>query len=169
MIGKKGLYAMSVAISAMMLTSKAAAVCPVCTVAVGAGLGISRWLGISDLVSAPWIGALLASISMWTINWAIKKGVTFRWIKEAIFSAYYLMTIIPLWISGMIGSPTNKFMGADKIIIGITIGTFLFMATEAAYEIMKKKRGGALFPFQKVVMPLGVLAAASLILNFIEK
>ena len=28
--------------------TKALAICPVCTVAVGAGIGLSRWLGIDD-------------------------------------------------------------------------------------------------------------------------
>lgn len=44
------------------------AVCPVCTVAVGAGVGFSRYLGIDDTIAGLWIGALIVSVSMWTIN-----------------------------------------------------------------------------------------------------
>ena len=35
----------------------AKAICPVCTVAVGAGIGLSRWLGIDDSITGLWIGA----------------------------------------------------------------------------------------------------------------
>jgi hypothetical protein len=34
-------------------------VCPVCTIAVAGGVGLCRYLGIDDLISGSWIGALL--------------------------------------------------------------------------------------------------------------
>jgi len=151
------------AISALVLGGKALAVCPVCTIAVGAGRGVSRWLGISDLISALWIGALLASGSMWTANWAEKKGIKFKGFRETIFAAFYALTIVSLWVSRIIGVPGNIVLGADKIIAGIAIGTAIFLATEMHYEFARKKRGKALFPFQKVIAPFGALAAASLI------
>lgn len=39
------------------LTAKAQAVCPVCTVAVGTGVGLSRWLGVDDTITGLWLGA----------------------------------------------------------------------------------------------------------------
>jgi len=149
--------------AALSLSGKAAAVCPVCTVAVGAGLGVSRWLGISDLISATWIGALLASASMWTVNWAAKKGVRFKWFREIVFASFYVLTIVSLWLSKIIGVPGNIIWGADKIIAGIALGTAIFLMAEIYYELTRKKRGKALFPFQKVVVPFGALAVASLI------
>jgi hypothetical protein len=123
---------------------------------------VSRWLGISDLISALWIGGLLASMSLWIINWMNKKKISFKWADEIIFASFYLMAIIPLWISGAIGSPLNTLFGADKIILGITAGTVVFIVTELSYENMKKKNNGrALFLFQKVVMPFAVLAVFS--------
>jgi len=47
--------------------------CPVCTVGVIAGLGLSKWLGISDAVTGIWIGALLVVMSWWTFVWFFKK------------------------------------------------------------------------------------------------
>jgi hypothetical protein len=148
---------------ALVLSGKAAAVCPVCTVAVGAGLGLSRWLGISDLISATWVGALLASASLWTVNWAAKKGVRFKGFREIVVASFYVLTIISLKISNVIGVPGNTFVGADKIILGIVIGTAIFIGTEIGYEAARKKRGKALFPFQKVVAPFIALAAVSII------
>ena len=52
--------------------------CPLCTVTVVAGLGISRLLGIDDVVSAIWIGALILSLSFVTIAWIAKKWPKLR-------------------------------------------------------------------------------------------
>ncbi|MBU2577676.1 hypothetical protein KKA69_02480 [Patescibacteria group bacterium] len=41
------------------------AVYPVCTITVGAGLGISRWLGIDDSIPGLWIGGLILSSGLW--------------------------------------------------------------------------------------------------------
>ncbi|KKU63742.1 MAG: hypothetical protein UX88_C0023G0019 [Candidatus Woesebacteria bacterium GW2011_GWC2_47_16] len=59
-----------------LLSPKTAlAVCPVCTVAVGAGLGVSRWLGIDDSVSGIWVGGLVVSLSFWFADWLTKKNL----------------------------------------------------------------------------------------------
>ena len=55
-----------------------AQVCPVCVVAIGAGLGFSRWLGIDDLVSSVWIGAFLIAIISWTLSFMKKKKWDFQ-------------------------------------------------------------------------------------------
>jgi len=52
----------------------ARAVCPICTVAVGAGLGISRWIGIDDSVTGVWVGGLILSSGLWMADWVKKKG-----------------------------------------------------------------------------------------------
>jgi len=63
--------------TATVLTSaKAFAICPVCTIAIGAGLGLSRWLGVDDVISGIWIGGLLVSTSLWTVNWLRSKKLT---------------------------------------------------------------------------------------------
>ena len=54
-----------------------AQVCPVCVVAIGAGLGFSRWFGIDDVVASIWIGALLVAITIWTLVWMKKKNWIF--------------------------------------------------------------------------------------------
>ncbi len=51
----------------------AQAVCPVCIVAVGAGLGLSEYLGIDDSIAGVWIGGMLIALSTWTISYCDKK------------------------------------------------------------------------------------------------
>ena len=61
-------------ISFQLSVQTAYAVCPVCALAVGAGLGLSRYLGIDDAVSGIWAGALVISISFWFVDWLRKKN-----------------------------------------------------------------------------------------------
>jgi len=43
-------------ILSLILANNAIAVCPVCTLAVGVGLGLSRWLKIDDLILESGLG-----------------------------------------------------------------------------------------------------------------
>ena len=55
----------------------AKAICPVCIVAVGAGLGLSEYLGIDDSIAGVWIGGMLVAMIIWTIDWFNKKNWKF--------------------------------------------------------------------------------------------
>lgn len=142
----------------------ASAVCPVCVVAVGAGLGLSRWLGIDDIISGIWIGALLISVSLWTHDWIVKKGWGFKYSVYVIGAAYYLLTFVPLFTYEVLGHPLNKIFGIDKLLFGTVIGTIFFIASVWLHEFLKSKNNGkSYFPYQKVVAPVAVLIILSLI------
>ncbi len=145
------------------------AVCPVCTIAVAAGLGLSRWLGIDDLITGLWIGGLLVSLTIWTEDWLTKKKfwpVKYRWIATLL--AYYALVIIPLYFTSIIGHPLNTLLGVDKLFFGSVLGGLVFYWLGVwAYQQWKTRRGSACFPFQKVVMPLAALLALSLIFQWL--
>ncbi len=145
----------------------AKAICPVCVVAVGAGLGLSEYLGIDDTIAGIWIGGLLVSLVAWTINWFNKKGWKFGnkdWRDILTTIIYYAAVIWPLNSQGFIGNPLNRLWGLDKLGLGIAVGSLGFLLTVLWYNKIKKRNGGhAWFPFQKVVWPVGGL----LILSFI--
>lgn len=151
----------------------AKAVCPVCIVAVGAGLGLSQYLGIDDSISGVWIGGLTAGVAAWTINWFNKKKWDFgnktgRDIITVI--AYYLMVFWPLLNQDLIGHPANKLFGIDKLALGSVLGSLGFTGFSLWYENMKKKNNGhAYFPFQKVAMPFGSLVILSIVFYFLTK
>lgn len=159
-----------IATTILFSAKSASAVCPVCTLAVGAGIGLSRWLGIDDAITGIWIGALIVSISTWTINWMNKKNYRFKGRKILITAGYYLIIVIPLYWNGIMGHQFNKILGIDKILFGIIAGSIIFLASTWWYEKLKKKNNDkAHFPFQKVAMPVGFLAIASFIFYFITK
>jgi hypothetical protein len=145
----------------------ALAVCPVCTVAVGAGLGLAEWLGIDDSISGLWIGALIVSMSIWTINWLNRKNIRFKGRKILVFLAYYAIIILPLWFKGKIGHPFNKLCGIDKLLFGIILGSVLFVAAAALHSYLRKKNGGkSYFKGQKIAVPMALLLIASIILYY---
>lgn len=143
------------------------AICPVCVVAVGAGLGLSEYLGVDDSIAGSWIGALTLAMAWWNINWFNKKKIWSKNPKIRNFLtilAYYLLVVAPLFWQGLIGKPLHLLFGVDKLLLGIIMGTIIFLATELWYNQIKKNNGGhALFPFQKVVMPIGTLAILNLL------
>jgi hypothetical protein len=140
------------------------AVCPVCTIAIAGGVGLCRYLGIDDLISGAWIGALLFSLFLWTIEWLNKKKVKFLFRKPLVFVFWYGLTIFPLMKIGIIGHPQNKFLGIDKLIFGIFSGTVVFLLSILFENYLRKKnQGKAYFKFQKVLIPVLFLIILSLI------
>jgi hypothetical protein len=164
----KRVYIILLSFISLLLAQSAKAVCPVCTVAVCAGVGLSRWLGIDDVISGVWIGGLIVSMIIWTLEWLNKKKYNFKLRGLAIILFYYLIIIIPLYWKGIVGHPQNKFLGIDKILFGIGTGTLAFLIGFWLNNLLKKKnQGKAYFPFQKVVLPVGLLIIASLIFHLI--
>jgi len=151
-----------------LLAVKAKAFCPVCTVAVGAGLGFAKYLGIDDLISGIWIGGLLLSVSLWTIEWLKKRKWNFKFYKIVTIVLFYGLVVIPFMTGGTIGSPYNKLLGIDKVLFGMILGTAGFTFGMFLSNKFSTKFGGkVLFPFQKVVIPITTLILLSLIFYFL--
>lgn len=136
--------------------SPAGAVCPVCTVAVGGGVLLSRYLGVDDLIIGVWVGGLLVSLGLWLATY----------IKKKFFKGQEWLAVIILWLStyfgfkqaGLIGHPTCKIHGHDKLLTGMVFGTIAFILGYGLDMLMRKlnkeESGKALFPYQRVVCPL---------------
>ncbi|MCQ2574822.1 MAG: hypothetical protein MJ156_01815 [Alphaproteobacteria bacterium] len=145
----------------VLFASVAEAVCPVCTIAIGAGLEGARMLGVEDVVSGVWAGGLTVSLIGWTINYLKGKGINNK-LWYVLTSFLYL-----LLLSGVYFVPSTKpivvfgdkcMWGIDQFLLGSVVGGMVFVIMELWYLSIKKRNGGhALFPFQKVVMPFGGL------------
>jgi hypothetical protein len=163
-MNKKILSFLSFLFFGTVLALPAKAICPICVVAIGAGLGLSRWLGVDDVVSSIWIGALLVAMIIWTIVEMRKRNWGFPFDATIISLAYYLLTFIPLYYAGIVGHPLNKIWGIDKIVFGTAVGTIIFLLSNALHNYLKKKNNGkSFFPYQKVVLPVVILLLTSLV------
>ena len=144
-------------------------VCPVCTIAVGAGVGFLREFGVNDLITGLWFGALIVSSIMWFIDWMNRKNIHFLFRKILVIAVFYAIFIIPLYyikLGGKVimGDPANVMLGMDKILVGVIIGTFIFISAVVSNNYLKKINGDkAVIKYQKVLIPLVFLIIASVI------
>ena len=154
--------------ASLVLYSSVRAICPVCTIAVCFGVGLSRWLKIDDSISGLWIGGLIISLILWFLNWLNKKQINFKFKKILVTILFYLIIVAPLYFSDIMGNPLNKFLGIDKLLFGIIAGSLVFLISVLLHNLLKKKnQGKSFFPFQKVVLPILFLAITSLIFYII--
>lgn len=145
-------------------SANAQAICPVCVVAIGAGLGLSRWIGIDDLVSSVWVGAFLWTLVVWTLYWLRKKNWDFKFSGIVTFLFYYLLTFVSLYYMKIVGLPLNTVLGVDKIVAGTTIGTIVLWASLKWHNYLKiKNNNKSYFPYQRVAIPVLVLILTSLV------
>jgi len=148
----------------------ALAICPVCTVATTAGVGLARWLKIDDSVTGIWIGALTITMVAWTIEWLKKKEIDFTGMGTIIFAIFYFLVIWPLRSFEIIGNQYNTLWGFDKLILGITVGTiFFYLSEELHRRLMKKNDNKPYFPYQRVILPVGILLTLTVVFYFFTK
>lgn len=150
-----------------LVSTTSYAVCPLCTIFVGTGIGLSQWLGIDDVISGLWIGGLLMSLVIWTVDWFDRKNIHFKGRKLLILITYYAFFIIPLYMGCMAGYPFHTLWGMDKLILGIVLGSMVFLFGYVSYTLTKRYCGCARFPFQKVVMPVLPLIILTIIFHFV--
>lgn len=141
--------------------------CPICSIGVVAGLGLSRWLRVDDSVTGIWIGALLLGLSIWTYNWLFrkreKKPIIFLFL---IIIVYGFLTFGPLYATGIINNNCKTIFGVNNLVFGSISGVILLGLAFWLDKFFRwKNDGGALFPYQKVIIPLAILMIASYILN----
>ena len=137
--------------------------CAICTIAIGAGVGVAESLGVPTSVVGLWAGALLTLLGYWAIKFFDKRGWNFPGrnalligLSVAMIGFAYVGDIdyTPVWICDV--------LYIDPILFGAITGMILFILVEKLYEWMKRKNGGhAHFPFERVVLPVVVLALAS--------
>jgi amino acid transporter len=150
-----------------LLPKAVGAVCPVCTIAVGAGLGISRYLGIDDIISSLWIGAMTVSSAMWFLSWLDKKGKKTPWISVFTYVGFGALVFLTLYALNYIGLASNTIWGIDRIVFGMVLGGIIFALSYKLHLFLKKKNNDKVyFPYQKIVLTLIFLLIVTAILYF---
>ena len=166
-MNKKLLFGALCFVGATLCVQVASAVCPVCTIAIGAGLEGMRMLGVQDVITGIWAGGLIMSLIGWTANYMRAHGV-----KNKIWYGLNFLVYVALLTSVYFiprGNPIvrwweNCMWGMDQFFLGSLVGAVTFIIMELWYARIKRNHGGhAQFPFQKVVMPFAGLLVATLV------
>lgn len=143
----------------------AQAVCPVCTVAVGAGLGVSRYLGIDDLITGLWVGGFGLSAGLWLGEIAGQK-----WPKlpgPKVVGLLIMTSVVGsiLWLSQAPAHLASTVWGIDKMVLGVSLGAGLFAISIAIDRLLRlANQGRVVIYYQKVILPVFLLALASFVL-----
>lgn len=159
--------ALAIAAASIIPAQSAFAMCPLCTAAVAGGLGLLERYGVDDVISGLWVGALIVSMIAWTNDFLRKRGWTFRHYRLTMWIGYFALTLVPLYMTDYLFAGKGYFLGIDKLFFGIVVGSLLFAAGGMTYQAYKAKHGRALFPFQKVVQPVGLVAIATAVFYFL--
>lgn len=164
---KLWLFSALMVIVSSLIPCISSAVCPVCTVAVGAGLEGARLLGVDDVLTGIWAGGLTLSLIMWTASFMHRHGIRNVFWYIVNFVAYYIALSMVYFMprnNPLVHFNRDCIWGIDRFMLGTIIGTVVFYTMARAYVHYKNTHGGhALFPFQKVVMPFGGLLITTLI------
>ncbi len=167
---KSVLSALIVFVAAVLAMPAAWAVCPVCTVAVGAGLEGARLLGVDDVITGIWAGGLTLSLFFWTVGWLKKRGVTNVWLLIVLPLVVYYGLLGAVYLMPGVAFGAQTLWGIDKFMLGVIVGTLAFYLGARWYVKIKRDNGGhAKFAFQKVVVPLSFLLVATAVFWLITK
>ncbi|MDR2527383.1 MAG: hypothetical protein LBC92_05930 [Rickettsiales bacterium] len=143
--------------------------CAVCAVAIAGGLSVARAFGVNDASIGIWTGAMLFSLSKWTIIWLEKKNIKNLWSK--------ILTYL-LWFGSLtflyIGEKPNiifwqyTMLWIDSFLLSVIVGMCVLIASLKSYYYMKEKNNGRPhFQFEKVVLPITSLMLVSIIFNYL--
>lgn len=149
---------------ALIFAVPAKAVCPICTIAVAGGLGISRWIGIDDSVMGIWIGGLILSSGFWMADFISKKTLKIPYPKLLSILVMVLFVVPPLYWSHIMGIVGNTLWGIDKILLGTIVGSGLFFAGMKLDQWLRTTNEGKVYIYyQKVIAPVFFLTLGSFI------
>ncbi len=168
---KLTIYVLLVLASFLFFIPSTRAVCQViCPIVVGGTLTLLEKYGVDNVISGLWIGGILVWASIVTIDWVAVKWKRHWSISTLIVVAYYLASLYPLIAKDIIGDPHKTLWGADKTVLGVTLGSIFFYLGDQLYIYIKAKNDGrAWFPFQKALMPVLPLIILSTIFYFITR
>ena len=137
--------------------------CAVCTVAIGATLTISRRLGVCDNAVAVWLGAFLVILGYWAIKWFDNRNWHF-FGRNIILMLLSFSTIGALYINQLKYQPCYWII--DAFLLWAVVGGVVYVFSQKLYEHMKQRNNNhAHFPFEKVVMAVGMLLITSFIVS----
>ena len=147
----------------IFLVKNVSAHCPLCTLGAGAAAAGAVWLGISKVVVALFVGAFATSMAMWFVR--IIKKQYFPFQNTFIILGVFFTTVLPLLpIFNTMGPLYIPFIGKYgttyvfnySLVSSLFGGGIVFLSPILSKKISSFRKG-KIFPFQGVLLTLGLL------------
>ena len=129
--------------------------CPLCVAGAGAGLTLSRILGIDDSITGIWLGAFIGALAFWTQRALGQRNKLFfrKWVGALIYILFLVITIWSFYRFNLVVRHGDIF-GIDKLTFGILLGSSVFYLMDFVNVYLKRINGKSLFPYQSIVFSL---------------
>lgn len=147
-----------------VFTRIALAHCPLCVAGAGVGLSLSRWLGVDDSITGLWMAAFLGALSFWSYSYLSRKysRINNFLLKPSVYVLIFASTLWSFYKFNLV-IRMEKMYGLDKLTFGIVIGGIFFYVVELLNDLIIKKHGKSLFPYQRLITGLGIILILSVI------
>lgn len=143
----------------LILAPAVLAHCPLCTAGAGAGLVLSRWLGIDDSITGIWMAAFLGASGLWFANSLKKKYLPYQ--SHVIYWLVIGSTIWSFYAFELVNEHAGLIMGIPKLIFGLATGAIVFYLVDLLNSFIRKKKGRVLFSYQPIVFSLTAMLVLS--------
>ena len=158
----KKIVAFALALVGLLSFAPAAlAHCPLCVAGAGAGLTLSRLLGIDDSITGVWIAALLGAMAFWTETALIKDKELKLTLRPLIYIGIFIATIWSFYKFNLVVKHGDIF-GLHKLTFGMIVGGILFYLVDVIDDLLIKKYGKVFFPYQRIIVSLGTMLLTSI-------
>lgn len=156
---KKLYYSFPLSLFGLFFAKPVSAHCPLCVAGAGAGLTLSRFLGIDDSITGIWIAAFLGATALWIANSIRKKHVPLQ--SALIYIVVFATTLWSFYKFNLVNNHAGLIMGVPKITFGILSGAVVFYLIDVLNNLIKKTKGKVLFSYQPIVFSLGAMVLLS--------
>jgi hypothetical protein len=151
---------LALAASRLIFVPIVSAHCPLCVAGAGAGLTLSRLLGIDDSITGVWLAALLGATSFWSETLIKNKELRPK-LRPLIYIGIFGLTIWSFYKFNLVIRMSQLF-GLDKLIFGMIVGGVAFYLIDAIDDYIIKRSGKVFFPYQRIIVTLGGMLILSL-------
>lgn len=153
-------YGFPLSLVGLVFVTPAYAHCPLCVAGAGAGLSLSRILGIDDSITGVWMAAFLGAMGFWLNNFIKKTYIPYQ--KLVIYVVIFVTTILSFYKFGLINEHNGLIYNLPKLTFGMILGGVLFYLVDKANILIKEKKGRVMFPYQSIILMLGSMIVLSI-------
>jgi len=147
-------------VSPLFFAPAALAHCPLCVAGAGAGITLSRWIGIDDSITGVWLAAFLGATAFWSEALIKDRELKLK-LRPLIYIGIFLATIWSFYKFNLIVKHGEIF-GMHKLTFGMLVGGVAFYLVDVIDDLLIKKYGKVFFPYQRIIVSLGTMLLLSI-------